>query len=99
MKIKLNKNLKKEILITLKNGFFKYSRKSLVCKIFNIDIQFIEVFKSPKQKELNRESKVELLQWLKLGYINTENSAFSKLLTPPTFLEIMIAATSRDKKD
>lgn len=96
MRKKILDNLRKEILETLKNGSFQYSEESNICKIFQIHMCYFSAFKVPTTKKINKESKVELLKWLEQGYIETENSEFARLITPPTFLEIMIAASQVD---
>lgn len=96
MKIKINEKLRNEILLTLKNGVFEVKNNSKLCEIFEIAICFFDVFQNSKIIKLDRESKVELIKWLAKGNIETENSVFAKLITPPTFLEIMILASQVD---
>jgi len=97
MKIKIKEELKNEILLTLKKGFFNYSEQSGICKILEIHMRYFEVFKCPTTREINRDCKIELIQWLKQGYLETDESIFAKTVTPPTFLDIMKAASRSDK--
>ena len=96
MKIKINEKLRNEILLTLKNGIFEVKNNSKLCGIFKIDIRHFDVFETSRDIQINRESKIELIQWLIKGNLETENSVFAKLITPPTFLEIMILASQVD---
>lgn len=98
MRIKLTSGLKTEILLTLKNQSYQVSDKSQLGKVFEIGISLFELFKSPKNIKIDRECKIELLQWLKQDFIQTDDSIFAKTTRHPTFLEIMIAA-SQVKKD
>jgi hypothetical protein len=96
MKIKIYENLRDEILLTLKNGVFEVTNDSKLCGIFEIDIRYFDVFETSRNIALNRKSKIELLEWLAKGHIETNDSLFSKAITPPTFLEIMILASQVD---
>jgi len=98
MKIKIKEELKNEILLTLKKGFFSYSEQSGICKILEIHMKYFEVFKSPTTREIDRECKIELIQWLQQGHIETDNSLFVTTVTPPTFLDIMKAASRKSSK-
>jgi len=99
MKKKITKELKNEILLTLKNKSFEVTSESKLGKIFNIEVRTFELFGSPKNIKIDRDCKIELLHWLKQGYIETDESLFAKTVTPPTFLDIMIAATSQTDED
>jgi hypothetical protein len=99
MKKNITNKLKDEILLTLKNENFEVSDKSQLGKIFNIEIRLFEVFESPRNINIDRECKIELLQWLKQGFIQTDNSSFGKTTRHPTFLEIMIASSQIDDED
>jgi hypothetical protein len=93
MKKTVTKKLREEILLTLKNGKFEVNNDSKLCEIFEVSIQFFDVFKRPKVIEIDRECKIELLKWLEKGYIETDNSVFAKAITPPTFFDIMVRAS------
>jgi hypothetical protein len=97
MRKKLTPEIKREILLTLKNESFEASNESQLCKIFNIEIGLFELFESSKIIEIDRQCKIELLLWLKQGYIQTDDSLFAKTTRHPTFLEIMIAASQVDE--
>ena len=97
MKIKITKELKDEILLTLKNGYFEVLESSKLCKILNIKVDYFDVMKFDKIIEIDKRCKIELLQCIKQGYINTDNSVFVEAITPPTFLEVMIAASQVDE--
>lgn len=93
MRINITNDLKREILATLKTGIFEYSENSKICKLLEIQLSYFDVFKAPKKIKINRDCKLELLHWLKKGHLQTENSVFINLITPPTFLDIMKAAS------
>ncbi|MBP1840403.1 hypothetical protein [Formosa algae] len=97
MRIKITKDLREEILLTLKNDCFEVFSDSKLCPIFEIHYEFYKVFKQSRKTDISRESKVELLQWIKKGYIETENSVFANEVKHPTFLEIMITASQVDE--
>jgi hypothetical protein len=97
MRKNINENLRNEILLTLKKGEFEVNNNSKLCQIFEIAICYFDVFKTSKIIKLDRDSKIELLKWLEKGNIETENSLFAKLITPPTFLDIMKAASRIDE--
>lgn len=99
MRIKLTHDLKNEILLTLKNCNFEVTEDSELCRIFDISIRFFEVFKCSPIICIERQHKIELLHWLKQGYLETENSIFRKRVTPPTFLDIMKAASQVEDID
>lgn len=100
MRKKITNELRNEILLTLKNESFEITENSQLCKMFDISIRFFEVFKgSPRKIKIERECKIELLQWIKQGYIEDENSIFRKRVTPPTFLDIMKAASRVEDDD
>ena len=99
MRKKITNELKNEILLTLKNESYEVSDKSQLGKIFGIEIRLFEVFKSPKSIKIDRHCKIELLQWLKQGFTETDNSSFAKTTRHPTFLEIMIASSQIDDED
>ena len=97
MKKIVTKNLRDEILLTLKHGKFEVTNDSKLCEIFEVSIQFFDVFKRSKVIEIDRECKIELLKWLEKGCIETDNSLFGKTITPPSFLDIMIRASQIDE--
>lgn len=93
MRIKITKELRVEILFTLKVNSFEVTNESQLCKIFDIYICYFEVFKRSKIIDIDKGCKIELLQWLKQGYIETDNSIFAKTVKHPSFLDIMVAAS------
>ena len=99
MKKKIRNELKKEILLTLKNQSFEVSTDSQLCKIFEIEIKLFELFKRSKNIKIERQCKIELLNWIKQGYLETDNSLFGKTITPPTFLDVMKAASLVNDED
>jgi hypothetical protein len=98
MRKKITNELKEEILIILKKEEIEVSHKSELCKVFNVCIQTYELFKIDKKVEINRKIKIELLQILKQGYINNVDSELKKLITPPTFLDIMKLASQVSRR-
>ncbi|WP_242121644.1 hypothetical protein [Aestuariivivens sediminicola] len=99
MRKKITIRLKNEILLTLKNESFEVSNESQLCEIFDINIRFFELFKRSKNIKIDRQCKIELLQWIKQGYLETNNSLFGKTITPPTFLDVMKAASVLNDDD
>ena len=93
MRKKITNELKKEILLTLKNQRFEVSNDSQLCKVFDINIRFFELFKRPRNIKIDRKCKIEMLEWIKQEYLETDNSLFGKTITPPTFLDVMKAAS------
>ena len=99
MRKKITPEIKNEILMTLKKESYEVSDKSQLGKIFGIEIRLFEVFESPKNIKIDRQCKIELLQWINQGFIETDNSSFAKTTRHPTFLEIMIASSQIDYED
>ena len=79
--------------MSLKNGYFDVFKTSKLCPIFEIHYECYKVLKQSAKTNLSTACKVELLQWIKQRYIETESSVFAKEVKHPTFLEIMIASS------
>jgi hypothetical protein len=93
MRKKITTEIKNEILLILKDESFTVSSESQLCKIFGICIRSYELFKKPKKIKIDRQCKIELLQWVKQRFIETDNSLFAVKIAHPDFLEIMKAAS------